>query len=290
MTSADAPWPRRAPGAAVPVLAHRGGIGPWRENTLEAFAAARAAGADGVELDVQRCRDGTLAIHHDRAVPGLGELAALGAAELPDWMPTLADALDACTGLIVNVELKNRPGDAGCADLGAEVAGVLGDVLADAPADVPGVVPAGEEPSGDAPARRHDAAGHDGSASAARLLVSSFWPETLEVLASALPTALATPTASGTPRVPLALLVHPALDAGSEHGLGLVVAQGWAALNPHHRAVTPDLVRRAHAEGVAVWTWTVETAADAAAAAAADVDGVIADHVATARQGTAPAP
>jgi glycerophosphoryl diester phosphodiesterase len=252
MSSTDTPWPRRAPGGAVPVLAHRGGIGPWRENTLEAFAAARAAGADGVELDVQRCRDGTLAVHHDRVVPGLGELGSLTTAELPDWIPTLAEALRACAGLVVNVELKNRPADAGCAGLGAEVA----DVLADA----------------------HDAA------SGTRVLVSSFWPDTLEALASDV--AAAAP--AGLPRLPLALLVHPAVDAGSEHGLGLVAARGWAAVNPHRRAVTPELVRRAHAAGVAVWTWTVESAAEAAALAASGVDGVIADHVAAARQGLAP--
>ena len=56
----------------VTVLAHRGGSGPWPENTLEAFAGALRAGADGVELDVRRCADGELVVHHDAEVPGVG--------------------------------------------------------------------------------------------------------------------------------------------------------------------------------------------------------------------------
>jgi len=36
-------WPRRREGESVTVLAHRGGRGPWRENTLEAFRGALAA-------------------------------------------------------------------------------------------------------------------------------------------------------------------------------------------------------------------------------------------------------
>jgi len=35
------------------------------ENTVEAFVAAGALGADGVELDVHRTADGALVVHHD---------------------------------------------------------------------------------------------------------------------------------------------------------------------------------------------------------------------------------
>ncbi len=47
------------------VLAHRGAAAAHRQNTLEAFAAARASGADGVELDVRRSADGVLVCLHD---------------------------------------------------------------------------------------------------------------------------------------------------------------------------------------------------------------------------------
>ncbi len=110
------------------MLAHRGGIGPWRENTLEAMAGARAAGADGVELDVHRCRDGTLAVHHDPAVEGR-ELHTMTRSDLPAWMPTLAAALEACRDLTVNIEVKNRPSDPGCTTLPGELVDTLTAVM-----------------------------------------------------------------------------------------------------------------------------------------------------------------
>ena len=65
-------WPRRGPADRVAVLAHRGGTGPWHENSLEAFTAALRFGADGVELDVRLSADGELVVHHDAEVPGAG--------------------------------------------------------------------------------------------------------------------------------------------------------------------------------------------------------------------------
>ncbi len=46
-------------------IAHRGGAQLMPENTLAAFAGARARGCDGVELDVQLSRDGVAVVHHD---------------------------------------------------------------------------------------------------------------------------------------------------------------------------------------------------------------------------------
>jgi glycerophosphoryl diester phosphodiesterase len=88
------------------VYAHRGVTAAARENTLGAFAAARAM-ADGVELDVRRCLDGTLVVHHDAVVAGVGSIDSLGRSELPDWVPDLSGALAACGGLLVNVEVKS---------------------------------------------------------------------------------------------------------------------------------------------------------------------------------------
>ena len=98
------------------VLAHRGARRVAPENTLDAFTRALALGADGVELDVRRTVDGVLVVHHDPAPPGGDLIAATAASDLraahPE-IPTLTEALDACAGVLVNVEIKNGPGEAG---------------------------------------------------------------------------------------------------------------------------------------------------------------------------------
>ena len=47
------------------IIGHRGAKGLAPENTLPAFRAGIAAGADGVEFDVQRTVDGHLVVFHD---------------------------------------------------------------------------------------------------------------------------------------------------------------------------------------------------------------------------------
>jgi glycerophosphoryl diester phosphodiesterase len=81
------------------VWAHRGASATERENTVAAFAAAVALGADGIELDVRRAADGRPVIHHDPLPPG--ELAA--------HVPGLVEALDACGDVVVNIEIKEPP-------------------------------------------------------------------------------------------------------------------------------------------------------------------------------------
>jgi glycerophosphoryl diester phosphodiesterase len=95
------------------VLAHRGARAQAPENTAAAFARAIALGADGVELDVRRTRDGALVVRHDPGGP-LGLWAELPLASLragmPD-VPELGEALDICHGKLVNVEIKSSPRD-----------------------------------------------------------------------------------------------------------------------------------------------------------------------------------
>lgn len=95
------------------VLGHRGAAAAHRENTLEAFAAARASGAHGVELDVRRSADGVLVVHHDATLPDGRTLAAVPAAELPPWLPTVEAAFEECRGLVVDAEVKNLPTEPG---------------------------------------------------------------------------------------------------------------------------------------------------------------------------------
>jgi glycerophosphoryl diester phosphodiesterase len=97
------------------VLAHRGANRVAPENTVAAFRAASDLGADGVELDVHRTADGALVVHHDPVTPA-GMLAEMTLAEVGDALPSvplLAEALDVCEGLLVNVEIKNSPRDPG---------------------------------------------------------------------------------------------------------------------------------------------------------------------------------
>jgi len=101
-------WDRRA----VQVLAHRGASAVERENTVAAFRRAVAVGADGVELDVRRSADGRLVVHHDAALPDGRMVHETRAAELPAHVPSLHEALDACAGAWVNLEVKNDPREA----------------------------------------------------------------------------------------------------------------------------------------------------------------------------------
>lgn len=139
--------------ANTAVQAHRGSPDPSAgvaENTLGAFDRARRLGADGVELDVRSTADGAVAVHHGPVVTGLGAVADLRLAELPDHVPTLAAALDACAGLVVNVEVKNLPGEPGF-DPGNRLAKEVAHLVADA----------GQAPT---------------------VVVSSFWPDALTMV------------------------------------------------------------------------------------------------------------
>lgn len=65
----------------TPVMVHRGDRTAAPENTLEAYAAAMDRGADGVEIDIRRSKDGVLYLHHDdtagRMIPGEGKLKGM---------------------------------------------------------------------------------------------------------------------------------------------------------------------------------------------------------------------
>lgn len=111
------------PGPDFLVFAHRGASAELPENTLPAFRRAAELGADGIELDVQCCREELVVIHDDtleRTTNGTGAVAARGLAELRALdagggaqIPLLSEVLEAVGDrLVVNVELKG-PGTAG---------------------------------------------------------------------------------------------------------------------------------------------------------------------------------
>jgi glycerophosphoryl diester phosphodiesterase len=115
-------------GAGRLVVAHRGDSARRAENTLEAFDAAVAVGADAVEFDVRVAADGTPIVMHDpsveRTTDGQGLVHELTLAELKRLrirtadggaeVPTLEETLAHLSGRVaIDVELKNLPGEPG---------------------------------------------------------------------------------------------------------------------------------------------------------------------------------
>ena len=91
------------------IIAHRGASGAEPENTVAAFRRAGEMGADGIELDVRRTADDRLVVHHDPVLADGRPIRTVAAVELPSHIATLDAAIDAGTGMFVNVEIKNDP-------------------------------------------------------------------------------------------------------------------------------------------------------------------------------------
>lgn len=122
-------------------IAHRGASGHAPENSVTACERAVAMGADFIELDVRRTRDGFIVAFHDetldRTTDGAGPFAGISRAEL--------QALDAGSWF------RAAPGEPEAADFTgtrvatlAELAAALGDVAglyieAKGPAEQPGI-------------------------------------------------------------------------------------------------------------------------------------------------------
>ena len=101
------------PSSRPRVIAHRGASGREPENSLAAFRAALALGADGIELDLHATRDGALVVHHDFELPGRGPIDSLTLDRvrqhrLPNGesVPLLGEALEAIGRHDVWVEVK----------------------------------------------------------------------------------------------------------------------------------------------------------------------------------------
>ena len=119
------------------IIAHRGNSKFAPENTIVSFQEAFAAGADGVEMDLRRSRDGVLYLLHDntldRTTNGKGEAAKLSIAELKNFdagswknkkyagtrIPTFEEVARICAGRgFMLLDLKEN-------GLGAKIAEVV---------------------------------------------------------------------------------------------------------------------------------------------------------------------
>lgn len=235
---------RAAEGRRRPlVLGHRGASEDAPENTLAAFRLAVEQGADGVELDVWRCRSGEVVVLHDedgRRVAGsplrvreatLPELRALdvgawkGARFRGERIPLLREVLEALPGAIVNVELKSSRGR----DLR----------LAEAVARDVARAGAGE-----------------------RVIVSSFDFRLVSAFRLA------------APALPVGLL----FEGGHPWRLRTALATRLlrvAAVHPARELVTPERVARWRRRGLQVNVWTVDAPEDVERLVALGVDALV---------------
>jgi glycerophosphoryl diester phosphodiesterase len=222
------------------VIGHRGASAARPENTVEAFRQAAEMGADWVELDVRRTADDVLVVHHDARLPDGRALIGLTAAQLPESVASLDQALDACAGMGVNVEIKNDPRDPDHEHPPAHVTPAVVDRLV----------------------ARSQAGGHRLD----QLLVTSFDPE---VVARAHGRA-----ADLGVHLPVGQLVF---DPGPRLAdlVERVAGFGYAALNPWDPLVDADLVGLAHRSGLAVNVWTVDDPDRMADLVGFGVDGII---------------
>ena len=233
-TGAAAPHPFSRPGRPL-VWAHRGASRAAPENTLAAFRLAAELGADGVELDAQRCATGEVVVLHDESLGRTTGYAAL-LAETPlsrlrtldagARFPLLEEVLSGTpASLLVNVELKCDRAD----DRGLTAAAV-------------------------AVVREQRAEG--------RVLFSSFNPFCL-FRARRL-----------APEVPRALLFERDSSFALRHALA-APALGAVALHPENVLATPAAMRSWRRRGYLVAPWTVDDPDRAQALREAGAAGII---------------
>lgn len=225
------------------VVAHRGNSSVAPENTLAAFEAAWRSGAAAIELDVQLTADGAVVVIHDDTLDattdGAGRLAStdLAAVRTLDsgrWFSPAFAGQRVPTFVEVLELVADRPGTDLLVELKGswtveQVRGVTGPVLAAGLGD--------------------------------RVVVQSFWPETVAALRSAAP---------GLRRGLLVLEAGPDLEERCRE-LGVVTCNPYGLLLLQH----PDLVDRLHAAGLEVTVWTLDEPEHWAAAVALGVDGII---------------
>jgi glycerophosphoryl diester phosphodiesterase len=221
-------------------IAHRGASGNFPENTLSAFRAAIAAGADMCELDVQLSRDGAVVVIHDetveRTTDGAGEVAELTLAELKrldagakfkagaikgERIPTLDEVFDVTSGKCgLNIELK-------AGGLEHQVAQIV---------------------------NARNAFGDS--------IVSSFNWEYLKTIQQI------------HPRIRIGLLTD---DKPVDLMMNAVAMRAYA-INPHSDIVTADLCTAAHQRSLKVFTWTVDQESKMRALIEAGVDGIMTNY------------
>ncbi|MGD9494897.1 MAG: glycerophosphodiester phosphodiesterase [Armatimonadota bacterium] len=212
------------------VCAHRGRSGVFPENTMAAFEAAVAVGADFLELDVRRSADGEIVCIHDatveRTTDGSGavaelSLSALQAFDAGSWkgaqfagepIPLLSSVLaEIAPRLVVDIEIKER--------------GIAAQVVE--------LIRAAE--------------------ALRRATIVSFAHEDLRVAKQAEP-RLACGLITSGPTEPSPAGVDALIASALECGANFISCR--------HTAVTAELVRACHLAGLALMAWTMDEPGD----------------------------
>jgi glycerophosphoryl diester phosphodiesterase len=220
------------------VIAHRGASGELPENTLPAYQLAIEQGADMIEIDLHRTRDGAIVVVHDEELAGLGgrgEIADASLAEVRaldagggERVPRLEEVLDRFGPVVAfNLELKRPrrgpyPGLEAAALEAVRLRGLLRSTL-----------------------------------------FSCFSEPVLERLRALEPAAR------------IALLVAPERARRAVERARALSAEG---LNPWFGLVTPQLVREAHLAGMMVIPYTVDDPGEMRRLLALGVDGLFTNH------------
>ncbi len=248
----------------VGICAHRGASWNQPENTAAAFLAAKEEGADWVELDVRLNRSGDLIVHHDAAFTDGRGVWATPSDATPDGVLTLSEALDACLGMGVNIEIKNSPGDLGDAEVAGDGAVPHDLVVADMVVDL--VASRRSAHPGGASEVTSGASGSVGQP----ILVSSFDEATLARIRS-----LSTDMALG----------YLVFDLNTDPHLPERAADsGYNALNPWEPFVDGALMERCANLGLQVNPWTVDDPTRIRQLAALGVDSIITNRPRAARE------
>ena len=241
------------------LVAHRGGSALAPENTLVAFERATALGADAIETDVRRTRDGAVVVFHDETTGRL--TGASGTIE----ERSLAEvrALDAAHGFTADgrtFPLRGRGvGVPTFAEALARFPRMRFNV--DAKADEPALAEALVEVVRAARAEE-------------RVCLGSFFDAQAERLGALLP--------GGCRYLPEKAATCHVLAALSGDG-GDACPKGYALADLPHRmgdltVITPAVVDHFHRLGIPVHVWTVDAEEDMRSLLALGVDGIVTDR------------
>jgi len=238
-------------------LAHRGGKGLWPENTIYGYKNALASGADVLEIDIRRTKEGIIVISHDERVDkttdGSGEIRTFTLQELQQldagyrWsidgtypyrgaghiIPTLDGVLGQFPDARFNIDIKENTD---------ELIGGLCDLIG-----------------------KHNAHG--------RVRVASFHNEAIRKFRKRCPNV---PTSAGSAecirffilsRLRLTFLYDPPFSA-------LQVPSKYGILD----VVNSTFIEAAHRKGLEVHAWTINDRNDMRRLIALGVDGIITDY------------
>jgi glycerophosphoryl diester phosphodiesterase len=236
--------------------AHRGGAGLAPENTLVAFEAGLAAGADGIELDVRLSLDGVAVIMHDptvdRTTNATGPVDARTAGELA--------GLDAGYHFALDGAYPFRGRGIGVPPLRA---------VLDRHRAAPLII---ELKSADPRLAREVVEEIHASGAAGRVTVGSFQKGALDAVRALDP---AIRTGADMDEVRSRLDGWPAAGFQAKRAFAaLQVPEIYAG----QRIVTPEFIARAHDAGITVMVWTVNHEDDMRRLLEWGVDGLITDR------------